>query len=117
MVRRPPISTLTDTLFPYPTLFRSEAISAVIPESAAALGDASRKAVGEAIGTEVRQQMSELGEVAERAVEPARHASERLTRQVLTIGESAAAVEARIDGGGTQRAQKDGSTQGVVGEE
>src|SRR3546814_18972443 len=97
MVRRPPISTLTDTLFPYPTLFRSEAISAVIPESAAALGDASRKAVGEAIGTEVRQQMSELGEVAERAVEAARHASERLTRQVLTIGESAAAVEARSE--------------------
>src|SRR3546814_16274096 len=23
MIRRPPISTLTDTLFPYPTLFRS----------------------------------------------------------------------------------------------
>src|SRR3546814_13792138 len=51
-----------------------EAISAVIPESAAALGDASRTAVGEAIGTEVRQQMSELGEVAERAGEAARPA-------------------------------------------
>src|SRR3546814_8321154 len=25
MIRRPPISTLTDTLFPYPTLFRSPA--------------------------------------------------------------------------------------------
>src|SRR3546814_13897716 len=25
MIRRPPISTLTDTLFPYTTLFRSEA--------------------------------------------------------------------------------------------
>ncbi|HEY9552676.1 MAG TPA: hypothetical protein VIR62_03625, partial [Allosphingosinicella sp.] len=85
-----------------------EAISAVIPESAAALGDASRKAVGEAIGTEVRQQMSELGEVAERAVEAARHASERLTRQVLTIGESAAAVEARIDEARHERQEKEG---------
>src|SRR3546814_6362387 len=27
MIRRPPISTLTDTLFPYTTLFRSEWIS------------------------------------------------------------------------------------------
>lgn len=85
-----------------------EAISAVIPESAAALGEASRKAVGEAIGAEVHQQMSELGEVAERAVEAARHASERLTRQVLTIGESAAAVEARIDEARHERQEKEG---------
>src|SRR3546814_4797846 len=52
--------------------------------------------------------MSELGEVAERAVEAARHASGRLTRQVLTIGESAAAVEARIDEARHERQEKEG---------
>src|SRR3546814_15140097 len=30
MMRRPPISTRTDTLFPYTTLFRSDAASALI---------------------------------------------------------------------------------------
>ena len=85
-----------------------EAISAVIPESAAALGDASRKAVGEAIGDEVGRQMGELGEVAERAVETARQASERLTRQMVTLGESAAAVEARIDAARRERQEKEG---------
>src|SRR3546814_6149265 len=32
MIRRPPRSTRTDTLFPYTTLFRSQPISMVIPE-------------------------------------------------------------------------------------
>src|SRR3546814_14471709 len=30
MIRRPPISTRTDTLFPYTTLFRSEVVFAVV---------------------------------------------------------------------------------------
>ena len=85
-----------------------EAIGAVIPESAAALGEASRTAVGEAVGAEVTRQMGELGEVAERAVETARHASERLTRQMVTIGQAAAAVEARIDEARRERQEKEG---------
>jgi prefoldin subunit 5 len=74
-----------------------EAIAAVIPQSVAALADASRDAVGGAITGPVQEQVQELGKVADRAVEAARAASERLTRQMLKIGESAAAVEARID--------------------
>src|SRR3546814_9168306 len=34
MIRRPPRLTLTDTLFPYPTLFRSDLQSAAINHSA-----------------------------------------------------------------------------------
>src|SRR3546814_18347411 len=30
MIRRPPISTLTDTLFPYTTLFRSKALGGAL---------------------------------------------------------------------------------------
>jgi hypothetical protein len=81
-----------------------EAISAVIPASAAALGEAGRIALSEAISETVERQMAELAGVSERALESARQASERLTRQMLTIGETAAAVEKRI---GQARRERD----------
>jgi hypothetical protein len=84
-----------------------EAISAVIPQSAFALAEASRQAVSGAISGTVEQQMGELGRIAEKAVETARKASERLTRQMLTIGETAAAVEARIEEGRRDRDAQD----------
>lgn len=74
-----------------------EAISAVIPESAAALGEASKTAVVDAINSTVSEQMGVLTELAQRAVKTARKASERLTRQMLTIGQTTAAIEERID--------------------
>jgi hypothetical protein len=83
-----------------------EAIAAVIPESAALLGEASRRAVSDAVGGAVGQQMVDLETLAERTVEAARRASERLTRQMLTIGETTAAVEERID-----QARKDQETK------
>ncbi|HEV2080014.1 MAG TPA: hypothetical protein VGR19_09010 [Allosphingosinicella sp.] len=84
-----------------------ETIAAVIPQASSQLGEASRQAVSEAIGDTVGQQMSELTLLSERAVEAARQASERLTRQMLTIGESAAAVEARIDAARESREEQD----------
>ncbi|HEU0100279.1 MAG TPA: hypothetical protein VFQ67_16090 [Allosphingosinicella sp.] len=74
-----------------------EAISAAIPASAAALGEASREAIEKAVSETVERQMAELSAVSERAIETARRASERLTRQMLSLGETAAAIEARID--------------------
>jgi hypothetical protein len=74
-----------------------EAISAVIPATAATLGEASREAVKEAISGTVSEQLGLLTELAERAVETARLASDRLTRQMLTIGKTTAAIEARIE--------------------
>src|SRR3546814_14401955 len=38
MIRRPPISTRTDTLFPYPTLFRSLGLYAVAAQQEADVG-------------------------------------------------------------------------------
>ena len=84
-----------------------EAIAAVIPQSAAALAEASKRAVGEAISGQVIEQMGEIGLVAERAVEAARKASERLTRQMLTIGETANALEMRIDEVRREREERD----------
>ncbi|HEX8578895.1 MAG TPA: hypothetical protein VF655_04790 [Allosphingosinicella sp.] len=84
-----------------------EAISAVIPSSAAALGEAGRAALSDAISATVERQMAELSAVTERALATARQASERLTRQMLTIGETAAAVEQRIDSARKEREEKD----------
>jgi hypothetical protein len=41
--------------------------------------------------------MAELADSSERAVRTAREASERLTRQMLALGETTAAIEQRID--------------------
>ena len=84
-----------------------DAIAAVIPQSAAALADASRQALSDAITDQVHQQMTEVGLLSERAVEAARKASERLTRQMLTIGETTAAIEERIDEARAEREEKE----------
>ncbi len=84
-----------------------EAIAAVIPESAAALADASRDAVSEAVTEPVREQVAELGAVSAQAVAAARKATERLTRQLLVIGETAAAIEARIGEDRAEREEKE----------
>jgi hypothetical protein len=74
-----------------------DAISAVIPETAASLADAARMALGEAVTDSVRAQIADLEASSTRAATAARKASERLTRQMLTLGESAAALEGRIE--------------------
>ena len=74
-----------------------EAIAAVIPASAASLAEASREAVTQVVTGTVNEQLSILSDLAERAVTTARRASDRLTRQMLAIGQTTAAIEARID--------------------
>jgi hypothetical protein len=84
-----------------------EAISAAIPASAASLAEASREALEKAVSETVERQLAELSAVSERAIDAARHASERLTRQMLSLGETAAAIEARIDEERRDREAKD----------
>jgi hypothetical protein len=73
-----------------------EAIAAVIPDSVIALVDASRDALGEAMDEPVKEKLAEIGNASHMALATAKAASERLTRQLLNIGETAAAIEARI---------------------
>jgi hypothetical protein len=73
-----------------------DAISRVIPESAEKLSEASRNALTKAISEQVEVHIAELGVTAERALETAHKASDRLMRQMLTIADTSAAVEARI---------------------
>jgi hypothetical protein len=74
-----------------------EAIHSAIPEGAAALVEAGGRALSDAIGDTVERQVAELAALSERAVDSARHAGERLTRQMLALGEAGAALEGRIE--------------------
>ena len=74
-----------------------EAIASVIPQGAADLGEATREALERAIRDGIEQQLREVETVATRAIEAARAASERLTGQMLSIGQTAAALEAHMD--------------------
>jgi hypothetical protein len=74
-----------------------EAIHAVIPQSAQMMATETRKALEAAVRDGVAEQLREVETVATRAVEAAQSASERLTRQMLSIGQSAAALEAHIE--------------------
>jgi hypothetical protein len=84
-----------------------EAIAEVIPQSSAALGDAASKALVAALSGPVTEHLQALHAVSEDAVEAARSASERLTRQLVAIGASAAAIEARIEEAEAERQAKD----------
>ena len=73
-----------------------EAIVAAIPDSLAALTEAAREALDEATAEPVHDQLAEIAGASQRAMAVARQASERLTRQLLTMSETAAAIEDRI---------------------
>src|SRR3546814_12351968 len=77
MIRRPPRSTRTDTLFPYTTLFRSALLH--LHEGAGALGEA---------GDELRRRLLHRHDVVHRH---ARRASveERVRAQLLLVAEDA----------------------------
>jgi chromosome segregation ATPase len=74
-----------------------EAIAAIIPQSAQQLSEATRAALQQAVDQSIRAQLADVELVAARAVESARIASDRLTAQMLTIGQTASALEAHIE--------------------
>src|SRR4029079_11719039 len=74
-----------------------EAIEAAIPESAAKLSAASRDALEKVIRESIEERRRGLEGVAARAVDSARSASDRLSQQMLNIGQSAAALEQHIN--------------------
>ena len=73
-----------------------ESISAVIPDSASQLSDATREALETVVRDSVARQLGEVETVAARALEAARGVSERLTQQMVNIGQSAAALDAHL---------------------
>jgi predicted nucleic acid-binding Zn-ribbon protein len=84
-----------------------EAIEAVIPGSADKLSSEVREALERVIRESIEDRLREVESVAARAVDSARAASDRLTQQMLTLGQSAAALEAHIEETGKEQREKD----------
>jgi ABC-type transporter Mla subunit MlaD len=84
-----------------------EAIESVIPESAGKLSDQTRKAIEQVIRENVEVHLQQVEAMAERAVESARTASDRLTQQMLNIGQSASALEQHIEKVQEEHREKD----------
>ena len=73
-----------------------ESIAAIIPDSAGQLSEATRTALEQVVRDSVSSQLAEVESVAARALEAARGVSERLTQQMINIGQSAAALDAHM---------------------
>jgi predicted nucleic acid-binding Zn-ribbon protein len=84
-----------------------ETIEAVIPDTAGKLSEETRRALERVIRESVEQQLRGVEDVAARAVESARAASDRLTQQMIALGQSATALEAHIEQTGKEQREKD----------
>lgn len=74
-----------------------QSLALTIPEAADALGKASQKALEEAVTQKVADQMQKIAAVADDAMKAAHQATERLMRQMMTIADTSASVERRIE--------------------
>ena len=84
-----------------------EAIEGVIPHSAGKLSKATRDALETVIREEVEVQLRGVEAIAARAVESAREASDRLTQQMLSLGQSSAALEQYFEQTQADQREKD----------
>ncbi|WP_237366378.1 hypothetical protein [Rhizorhapis sp. SPR117] len=84
-----------------------QALAKTIPEAADALGKASQKALEDAVAQKVAAQMEQIATVAESALAAAHQATDRLMRQMLTIADTSASVERRIDDARQEAEERD----------
>jgi archaellum component FlaC len=84
-----------------------EAIASVIPDSAEGFSEATREALERVIRDSIEERLREVEGVAARAVESARSATDRLTHQMLVLGQSATALEQHIEKQQAERRQGD----------
>jgi len=84
-----------------------ESIESVIPESAGKLSEQTRAALERVIRESIEDRLREVEAAAARAVESARAASDRLTQQVVTLGQSAAALEQHMEETQKEQREKD----------
>lgn len=84
-----------------------ETLAAVIPEAALALENASAEAMRRASSVALEHKIASIIDAGDAAAEAAQRTSERLTRQMLAIADSTAAVESRIEGARAERENAD----------
>jgi len=74
-----------------------DTLSAAIPRVAQRMGESASRAVSTALADVGKEEIAAIGSASEQAMQAANLAAERLSRQLLTIVETATAVEARIE--------------------
>ena len=84
-----------------------EAIAGVIPESAEGLSEATREALERVIREGIEDRLRDVENVAARAVEAAHGATDRLTHQMLALGQSATALEQHVEQQQAERREAD----------
>jgi hypothetical protein len=84
-----------------------ESIEGIIPASAGKLSEDTRAALEKVVRESVEERLREVEQVAARAVESAKSASDRLTQQMVTLGQTAAALEQHIEDTSKEQREKD----------
>jgi hypothetical protein len=84
-----------------------ETIEAAIPAAAGKLSDETGQALERVIRQTIEDRLREVESVATRAVESARVASDRLTGQMITLGQTASALEVHIEQTSKEQREKD----------
>ena len=84
-----------------------DAIASVIPESAEDFSQATREALERVIRDSIEERLRDVEAVAAQAVDAARGATDRLTHQMLTLGQSATALEQLIEKQQAERREAD----------
>jgi hypothetical protein len=74
-----------------------DTLTAAIPRVAQRMSESAARAMSGALAEVGREEIAAVGTASEQAVQAAHLASERLSRQLLTIAETATAIEARIE--------------------
>jgi hypothetical protein len=84
-----------------------ETIEGAIGETAGKLSEETREALERVIRESVEERLREVEVTAARAVDSARAASDRLTQQMLSLGQTASALEAHIEQTSKEQREKD----------
>jgi hypothetical protein len=84
-----------------------EAIESVIPETAGKLSNEAAQALERVIRESIEDRLRDVETVAAKAVDSARAASDRLTHQMIAIGQTASALEAHIEQTSKEQREKD----------
>lgn len=87
-----------------------ETLDGIVADTSAALARASKDVLAGAVTDAARQQLADIAATSEAAVDAARKATDRLMRQMLTIADTTAAVEKRIEDARDHNEEKERET-------
>ena len=74
-----------------------DAFTAAIPRVAQRMSESAARAMSSALADVGKEEIAAIGTASEQAIRAAHLAAEQLTRQIVTIAETATAIEARIE--------------------